>query len=47
MEKILKINIFDFTYKIFSLGHRNPQGLTVINKKIFFHPNMDHMVVMK
>ena len=34
--KILKINIFDFTYKIFSLGHRNPQGLTVINKENIF-----------
>lgn len=34
--KILKININDYNYKIFSLGHRNPQGLTVINKKNIF-----------
>lgn len=34
--KILKININDYTYKIFSLGHRNPQGLTVLNKTNIF-----------
>ena len=34
--KILKINILDFSYEIFSIGHRNPQGLVVINKDNIF-----------
>ena len=34
--KIIKINVFNFENKIFSLGHRNPQGLFVDkNKNIF------------
>lgn len=34
--KILKININDFSYKIFSFGHRNPQGLYIDKKKNIF-----------
>ena len=34
--KILKINIYNSSYKIFSIGHRNPQGLFIDkNKNIF------------
>jgi len=34
--KILKVNINDGKYKVFSYGHRNPQGLFITkNKKIF------------
>ena len=32
--KILEINLIDSSFKIFSLGHRNPQGLMVFNKNI-------------
>ncbi len=34
--KILKINIIDNTYKIFSYGHRNPQGLFIDKKRNIF-----------
>ena len=34
--KILKINILDFSHEIFSIGHRNPQGLVVIDKDNIF-----------
>lgn len=34
--KIIKVNIFNKDNKIFSLGHRNPQGLYISNKKIVF-----------
>lgn len=34
--KILKINIVDGSYKIFSLGHRNPQGLYIDKDKNIF-----------
>ena len=36
MGVILKLNIHDFSYNIFSFGHRNPQGLYIDkNKNIF------------
>lgn len=34
--KILKINIKDYSYKIFSIGHRNPQGITLIDQNNIF-----------
>ena len=35
--KILKVNVVDGSYKIFSLGHRNPQGLYIDKDKNIFN----------
>ena len=34
--KIIKINVFNKNNKIFSLGHRNPQGLYINKNKVIF-----------
>lgn len=44
--KIIKLRKDGKDYNIFSKGHRNPQGLAMINKNYIFHQSMGIGVVM-